>query len=344
MKIGTVGTNFIVDRFAEAAKKTGEAEITAVYSRSAETAKAFAAKHGAAKTYTDRGAFLNDGGLDIIYVAAPNSLHYEWTRGALLAGKSVICEKPFVSKAAELEKLVEIARQKKLFLFEAVTVPHLPNFCLIREKLPAAGKVRVVQLNFSQYSSRYGAFLEGKTPNNFNPEYSGGALMDLNYYNLCFVQRLFGEPEEIRYFANTAANGVDISGVLVMKYQDFSACAVAAKDSDSKNYVQIQGEAGYIFSESTTSNLKDGFSVVAKAGINVMNPVTAKPIGSERFNAQDCENVLYYEMLDFIEIFKSGDFSRCETELDNSLVCARLMDRARRDAGIVFSADRVEPN
>jgi predicted dehydrogenase len=343
MKIGTVGTNFIVDRFIEAAKKTGEAEIAAVYSRSAETAKAFAAKHGVPETCADRGAFLSGSGLDVIYVAAPNSLHYEWTRDALLAGKNVICEKPFVSRAAELEKLIEIARQKKLFLFEAVTVPHLPNFRLIREKLPAIGSIRVVQLNFSQYSSRYGAFLEGKTPNNFNPEYSGGALMDLNYYNLCFVQRLFGEPEEIRYFANRAGNGIDLSGILVMKYKDFIAEAVATKDSDSKNSVQIQGEKGYIFSESTTSNLKDGFSVVANAGINVMNPVTAKPVDREKFNLQDHENILYYELLDFIEIFKSGDFSRCKTELDNSLACARLMDRARKDAGIVFAADGKIP-
>jgi predicted dehydrogenase len=313
-----------VDRFIEAVKKTGEAEIAAVYSRRRETADAFAAKHSV-RAFTDRDAFLNDDSIDVIYVAAPNSLHYSWCAAALEAGKHVICEKPFVSKAAELERLVALAERKGLFLFEALTVPHLPNFRLIREKLPALGTIRFVQLNFSQYSSRYGAFLEGKNPNLFSPEFSGGALMDLNYYNLCFVQRLFGEPDEIRYFANIA-NGIDLSGVLVMRYGGFIAEAVAAKNSASRNFVQIQGELGYIEAGPTASSLSDGFSLVTGTG-------------SENFNVQDCENVLYYEMLDFIAAFRSGGRRASHKELEESLCVARLMDRARKDAGIVFAAD-----
>lgn len=330
MKIGTVGTNFIVDRFIDAARRTGEAEIEAVYSRNGETARAFAEKHGVSKTFTDRGAFLNDPSLDFIYVASPNSLHYEWSRDALLAGKNVICEKPFVSKAAELERLAEIAGQKNLFLFEAVTVPHLPNFRLIREKLPELGQIRFVQLNFSQYSSRYDAFLEGKNPNVFSPEFSGGALMDLNCYNLAFTQRLFGEPDDVHYFANTAESGagkyIDTSGVLVLKYKGFIAELVAAKDSASKNYVQIQGEKGYICAESAAGGLPEGFSLSTKAG-------------TEHFNLQDYPNALYYEMLDFTSAFISGDPSACREELAASLAAARLLDRARKDAGIVFAAD-----
>jgi predicted dehydrogenase len=324
MKIGTVGTNFIVDAFIEAARKTGRAEIAAAYSRNPDAE--FAKKHGIPKLYADREAFLQDAELDCIYVASPNSLHYAWSKDALSAGKNVICEKPFVSRAAELEQLVRLAKERGLFLFEALTVPHLPNFRLIREKLPALGQIRFVQLNFSQYSSRYDAFKAGKNPNLFNPVFSGGALMDLNYYNLCFVQRLFGEPDDIRYAANLAENGVDLSGVLVMKYRDFIAEAVATKDSDSRNFVQIQGEKGYIAAESTASNLRSGFDLVTKSAV-------------EKYNEQDCENVLYYEALDFTSAFDSGDPSCCDGPLAESLSAARLMDRARRDAGIVFAAD-----
>jgi predicted dehydrogenase len=325
MKIGTVGTNFVVDAFIQAVRKTGKAEIAAAYSRNPDAE--FAEKHGIVKRYSDREAFLNAADIDCIYVAAPNSLHYAWAKDILLAGKSVICEKPFVSRAAELEELIDLAKKKGLFLFEALTTPHLPNFRLIREKLPAIGQLRFVQLNFSQYSSRYDAFKAGKNPNLFNPEFSGGALMDLNYYNLCFVQRLFGEPEDIRYFANLAENGVDLSGVLVMKYRGFIAEAVATKDSDSKNFVQIQGEKGYIASDSTSSNLRSGFALVTKAAV-------------EQYNEQDCENVLYYEALAFTAAFDSGDPSRCDKPLAESLSAARLMDKARKDAGIVFAADK----
>jgi predicted dehydrogenase len=211
-------------------------------------------------------------------------------------------------------------------LFEALTVPHLPNFRLIREKLPALGRIRFVQLNFSQFSSRYGAYLAGEKPNNFNPAFSGGALMDLNYYNLCFVQRLFGEPLEIRYFANRGPDGADLSGVLVLRYGDFIASLVATKDSDSRNFVQIQGEDGYIEGAPTASNLRDGFSLVTKNG-------------TERFNAQSCDNVLYYELLDFIACYESRDLEGSYAALDDSLKTAELLDRARLDAGIVFPAD-----
>ncbi|MDR2663619.1 MAG: Gfo/Idh/MocA family oxidoreductase [Treponema sp.] len=332
MKIGTVGTNFIVDTFIEAVRKTGKAEIAACYSRQPETAAGFAKKNGVPKSYTERDAFLQDRDLDCIYVAAPNALHYAWARDALTAGRSVICEKPFVSNAAELEDLAALAKEKGLFLFEALTVPHLPNFRLIREKLSALGPVRFVQLNFSQYSSRYDAFLAGKNPNLFSPDFSGGALMDLNYYNLCFMLRLFGEPGELRYFVNKAENGIDISGLLVLRYGGFIASAAATKDSDGSNFVQIQGEKGYIVSRSTASNLRGGFELVTR--------VAGAPSKEEHFNAQESGNVLVYEVEDFVREYAAGDPSASWDALAESVTAARWMDRARKDAGIVFTADR----
>jgi predicted dehydrogenase len=199
MRIGTVGTGFIVDSFIDAISRTDNAEVLVIYSRSEETAQAFAAKHNLTKWHTDRDAFLNDPEIDVVYVASPNSLHYQWTLDALKAGKGVICEKPFVSTHAECETLRHLAQEKGLFLVEAITVPHLPNFQLLRDHLEKITPVRLVQLNFSQYSSKHKAYLEGKNPNVFNPAFAGGALMDINYYNLRFMLDLFGEPEDIRY-------------------------------------------------------------------------------------------------------------------------------------------------
>ena len=327
MTIGTVGTNFIVDTFINAAGKTGKAEITACYSRNDETAAAFAKKHNLQKWYTDKNQFLSDPALDFIYVAAPNSLHYGWAKDALDAGRNVICEKPFVSNSSELKGLIELAKQKKLFLFEAITTPHLPNFHLLKEKINDIGKIRLVQLTFSQYSSRYGAFLNGKLPNLFNPAFSGGALMDLNYYNLVFLYHLFGVPVELNYFANRAENGIDLSGVLVLQYDGFIATASATKDSESRNYIQLQGEGGYISSESTAGGLRGGFSLVTKGK-------------TEQFNRQEHENVLFYELVDFIAQWDKKDPSCCDAPLQDSFAIAGLMDRARKNAGIVFAADK----
>jgi predicted dehydrogenase len=326
VKIGTVGTNFIAVSFIEAARQTGKVEILSCYSRKQENADAFAAAQGIPKAFSSRDAFLGDESVDFIYVAAPNSLHFRWTGDALRAGRNVICEKPFMSNEAEFREVVDLARERGLFLFEALTVPRLPNYRLIREKLPLLGPIRLVQLNFSQYSSRYDAYLRGEDPNVFSPAFSGGALMDLNYYNLNFVTGLFGLPGSIRYFPNRGKNGIDTSGVLVMEYGGFICVAAACKDSVSPNFLQIQGETGYIHSSSTSSNLQDGFTLSVGDS-------------QEFFNLQKNPNALYYELLDFAEAFAAGDRSLCEASLAAGLQSARLVDRARLDAGIRFPAD-----
>jgi predicted dehydrogenase len=338
MKIGTVGTNFIVTRFIEAVRLTGEAEIVASYSRSPETAADFTRKHGIDKVFSDREAFLNSDTFNFVYVASPNSLHYSWTRDALLRGKNVICEKPFVSTVKELEDLIRIVREKRLFLFEALTVPHLPNAVRIRELMKSVGPIHYVMMNFSQLSSRYPAFLKGETPNLFNPEFSGGALMDINYYNIALSFFLFGEPLDIRYFADIASNGIDVSGTVIMKYPGFDAVLSACKNCTGENFVQIQGEGGHIYSTSTSSNLREGFrlrrntaNLTGAGGMELSEP--------EQFQEQDRPNNLFYEVRDFAKVFQAGDFACRDALLEVSLKIMTLTERARKSAGIVFPAD-----
>jgi len=325
MRIGTVGTGFIVDNFIDAVSRTDNADVVAIYSRAEETAQAFAAKHNLANWHTDREAFLHDSSFDVVYVASPNSLHFQWTLDALKAGKGVICEKPFVSTHAECETLRDLAQEKGLFLVEAITVPHLPNFQLIRDHLDKIGPVRLVQLNFSQYSSKHKAFLEGKNPNVFNPAFAGGALMDINYYNLRFMLDLFGEPDEIRYFANLAQNGIDTSGVLMMKYPVFVAEAVGAKDSRSENLVQIQGEKGYI--------------KVPKESSRCISVEVYGPDGEENFNLQADDNVLVYEMQDFSEIYRNNDLAKRDELLDMTCRAMKWLEKARKDGGVYFEGE-----
>ncbi|MCE5235772.1 MAG: Gfo/Idh/MocA family oxidoreductase [Clostridiaceae bacterium] len=327
MRIGTVGTNFVVRSFLDAARKAG-AEIAAVYSRREETARAFAEANGVTRTCCDREAFLSDGALDAIYVASPNSEHFAWAYEALKHGRHVICEKPFVSTARELDELCALAKQKGLLLFEAITVPHLPNLKLIKEHLFEIGAPRLAQLNFSQYSSRYDAFLRGEVPNAFSPAFSGGALMDLGCYNLRFLLELFGEPEELRYFPNRAINGIDTSGVMVARYPGLVCTAASCKDSKSRNLIQIQGEKGYIVIPSVSSTLSEGFTVVTKEG-------------EREYQAQSEENVLYYEMKAFVRAFEENDLAFRDALLEKSRAETRLIEAARLSAGIVFKADGV---
>jgi len=326
MRIGTVGTGFIVDNFFDAVSRTDNSEVVVIYSRNDETAQAFAAKHNLAKWHTDREAFLNDPEFDVVYVASPNSLHFQWTLDALKAGKGVICEKPFVSSHAECETLRNLAQEKGLFLVEAITVPHLPNFQLLRVHLDKIGPVRLVQLNFSQYSSKHKAYLEGKNPNVFNPAFAGGALMDINYYNLRFMLDLFVEPEDIRYFANLAENGIDTSGVLMRTYPGFVAEAVGAKDSSSENMVQIQGEKGYI--------------KVPKESSRCVAVEVFSPDGEETFNLQPDDNVLVYEMREFSEMYRTNNIAKRDELLEITCRAMKWLERERKDGWAYFDRDK----
>ena len=105
----------------------------------------------------------------------------------------------------------------------------------------------MVSLNYTQYSSRYDRFLAGDISPDFKPRLGGGALLDLNVYNIHLAVSLFGAPLDVHYFSNLQ-KGVDTSSVLVLAYDDKQASLTAAKDSQAfaHNPSLIAGEKGAI--------------------------------------------------------------------------------------------------
>ena len=291
---------------------------------SEETARAFAAKHNMAKWHTDHEAFLNDPEVDVVYVASPNSLHYQWSLDALEAGKGVICEKPFVATLSEAETLRDLAREKGLFLVEAITVPHLPNFQLLRDQLAKISPIRLVQLNFSQYSSRHKAFLEGKNPNVFSGvrgrSFNGHQLLQSAFHAGPFWQATGALLPPI------SRKTASIPPVLILKYPEFIAEAVGAKDSRSENMAQIQGEKGYILVSNETSRC---------VSVKVVSP-----IGEETFNEQPEDNVLVYEMREFAEIYRTKDVAKRDRLMDMTCRAMKWLERARKDGGVFFEGEK----
>ncbi len=322
MQIGTIGTGPIVETFLAACQQVPSVQIGAIYSRSGEKAAALASRFGIARTCTTMDELLGDPVIDTIYIALPNSLHFDQAVQALKANKHVILEKPMTSTLAEAQALVKLAREKGLYLFEAISTRHLPNYLNVRQDLATIGPVRLVQCNYSQYSSRYTQLLDGEVTNIFDPTFSGGCLYDLNIYNLHFVIGLFGRPQAVHAYANKAFNGIDTSGTVVLEYDGFIATCSAAKDSASPSFQIIQGEKGFI---------------------DVAGPVNRCPsyeirTGSrqETVNLQTQENRLVYEIDAFADCLAQRDWSRTQAWLDESLVVMEVAEKARQEAGIVF--------
>ncbi|MFR2502999.1 MAG: hypothetical protein ACLS85_11090 [Coprobacillus cateniformis] len=124
-------------------------------------------------------------------------------------------------------------------MVEAVSTQYLPNTLKIKELLPTLGQIKIVSANYSQYSSRYDAFKAGEVLPAFNPAMSGGALMDLNIYNINLVVALFGKPLNVNYEANIQ-RGIDTSGILTLDYDSFKCVCIGAKDCKAPVATNIQ--------------------------------------------------------------------------------------------------------
>ena len=182
IRCATIGTNFVADWFMKAVQACDGITCSLVYSRNRETAEAFCGKHGAGRWCTDLMEVAEAEDVDAVYIASPNSLHYEQAALMLSHGKHVLCEKTITSNEAELKELIRIAGENRAVLMEAMRSVHEEGFLRLREVLPMVGTIRRASFQYAKYSSRYDKFKEGIIENAFNPEFSNGALMDIGVY------------------------------------------------------------------------------------------------------------------------------------------------------------------
>lgn len=326
LKLGTIGSGMIVESVLEQVMKTEGISLTAVYSRSAEKGAALAKKYGASRAFTHMAEFLENPDMNCVYIASPNSMHYDQTKAALLAGKHVWCEKPFCTTARQAAELAALAEERNLMLVEAVPTAFLPNLQVIRENLSRIGCLRLVQGNYSQYSSRYDALRERKPlPNVFNPAYGGGCLVDINFYNVYLNVALFGKPRKVQYYPNLHGGGVDTSGILMLQYDDFVSQATGAKDTWYDNAFSIQGEDGFIQIPGGSNGLRQ-VRVVTRTS-------------DEIFNIQPDPERLSYEVRMLTEIFRAEDRSRLGPLMQTTISVMEVLEEGRKSAGIHYPGE-----
>lgn len=326
MRLGVTGTGMIAKEALPVLRKRN-VPLAALSGtpRSVDTVRALCAEYNIPNAFTDFSALLSCDDVDTVYLAVPNAQHYSMAKQALEAGKHVILEKPLTGHVREAEELAELSKKRGLFLFEAVTTLQNPNFQAVRDFLPEIGVIKLARCNFSQYSSRYDAFKRGETPPAFNPAQCGGALMDLNVYNLHYLVGLFGKPKSIRYAANVE-RGVDTSGAALIDYGDFQAVSVAAKDSASPCYCVVQGAKGYVLQETPA---------------NVCGKVTLRlNDGAEKVRDEDRgRHRMEAEWDAFRRAMDAGDYAFRDRLLEQSVTVAGLLTEARRQVGVRFPCD-----
>ena len=336
MKIGTIGSGFIVRTILSKVAVTEGIECAAVYSRKQETGRKLADEFGVSKVYTDLDELCSDSDLDFIYVASPNSLHYAHVKKALEHGKNVMCEKPFVPTAAEADELIALAKEKDLYLIEMITTLYHPHFAWVKEHLPDIGKLQMVHATFCQYSSRYDTLLEGKQTNIFDPNFKTGCLMDINVYNIYLAVALLGKPDRVEYFAGLHENGIDIHGTAMLQYGDVVCQCIGAKDTMCDNSFLLLGDKGYIQITPGAGNLRT--VRMDRRGAEDMGPAgnNSRTKGKDRNELDLPEDQWFYEIQTISKLVAEGNKEYFRRNMEISRNVMEVLEKARRSAGMSF--------
>ena len=329
MKLGIIGAGMIAQEVLTFIGEIENIEVVAIAAtpRSAEKLRNLSEKYGISKYYTAYEELLANPEIEVVYVALPNNLHYEVMDKAIDAGKDIICEKPFTANVNQALKIFKKAEAKGKIILEATSNRFIPNALRVKEEISKLGKIKIVSFNYSQYSSRYDRFKAGDIAPAFSLENAGGALMDLNIYNIDYVINLFGRPKDVRYFPNIEKS-IDTSGICLLDYEDFKAVCIGAKDSSASLINTIQGEEG---------------TIEIPGAINNFGSYKIKKTGGyyEEFNENEEKSRLYYEFVEFEKIIRARDMERVERLKEITLITAETLNQARIEAGIFFPADRA---
>ena len=280
MKVGILGTGMIVKALMKTIDKLNFSYTVVLGTKETEEETAAMCREHGLDGYFLDYDELLASDVDTIYVALPNHLHAAFAKKVLLHDKHVIIEKPITSNAAQLKDLMETAKEHHRMI----------------------------------------AFKRGEVLAAFDPKRAGGALMDINVYNIHAAVGLFGRPESIRYEANVERD-IDTSGIMTMDYGKFKLSAIGAKDCKAPVRCTIQGTEGCIVIAKPVNQM-ESFELILNDG------TTAE------YKTEHPEHRLYYEFVEFQKMMETEDWERHDQMLAVSLAAAEILEEGRRQNGI----------
>lgn len=329
MKLGILGSGKIVKEVLPVLKEIENIEVVAIAARNEEKLQNLCEEFAIEKYYLSIEALLADEQIDTVYVALPNNLHFDAMDKAIDAGKDIICEKPFTTNSYETEKIIEKAKEHEVMIVEAISHRFIPNAIEAKKIVDDLGDIKIVSLNYSQYSSRYDKFKEGIIEPVFSLESAGGALIDLNLYNVAFAVDTFGLPKDVKYFANIEKN-IDTSGIVILDYDDFKISCIGSKDSAAPMINTIQGTKG-------TIEIPDALNSFEEFNLEVVGDDGQY---SFQFN-QEGKSRLYYEFVCIKEILRTRDTKKEKELLEKTRNYMEVITKARFDANIYYPSDKI---
>lgn len=319
---GICGTGRMAGTIATELAGLGEcgAELCAVGSRSREAAAAFAERYSIARAHGSYAALARDPAIDVVYIATPPSLHCELALACIESGKAVLCEKPFALNAVEAARMIRAARQRGVFLMEAMWTRFLPALTAVREII-AAGSLGAIRLVVGG-----GGFVPTYDPRLplFNKALGGGVLLDAGVYLVSLASLLLGPPTEVIAHGRLGPSGVDEQDVLLLGHpggaQAVLYVSLATRRSPD---LEILGERGQLRIEApvfrpTRLTLRHGDET----------PVTVEhPVAGSGYRA---------ELVEVMSAFTAGRRESLVMPLNETLSIMQTLDAVRATLGLTY--------
>ncbi len=322
---GILGAGKIAKKFAAACRYEPGVTLAAVGSRSAERAQAFVAEHGAedgtTRAHDSWEALAADPDLDAVYVATRHPEHITGARLALEHDRPVLCEKPLAVNEREARAMIDLARERNRFLMEAMWTRCLPIYEVVRGWI-AEGRIGEVRMLQARFGFRTPQPPEGRA---LNPEYAGGALLDVGVYTIALAFDVFGRPPSgIHSTALIGETGVDEQYAAVFRYDDGGiASLVGAVRTNMAKDAEILGSKGRIL-------LRPKFHSAERAELKAED-------GEETAERPfDDGNGFLYQLREAMRCIREGRLESPRVPHADSLAIARTMDAMRADWGLVY--------
>ncbi|MER5311907.1 Gfo/Idh/MocA family oxidoreductase [Streptomyces sp. NPDC002773] len=322
---GILATGGIAERFTADLLTLDGAEVVAVASRTEASAKAFADRFGIPRAYGGWDGLFADEDVDVVYVATPHHAHREATGRALEAGKAVLCEKALTLNAREAEELVTLARDRGLFLMEAMWMYCNPLIRRLVELVRggAIGEIRTVQADFGLA----GPFAADHRLR--DPAVGGGALLDLGVYPVSFAQLLLGEPDTVQAHALLSPEGVDLNtGMLLGWDTGASALLSCSLVADTPLTASVTGTLGRI-------DLPRGFFFPERFTLH------RDGRDPEEFVNDDDPHSLRHEAAEVMRCLRAGATESPLVPLGGSLAVMRTLDAVRDRIGVRYPQEAL---
>jgi len=320
---GILGCGRIARKFVQDLQTLPDAHLHAVASSDKSRAVAFAAEYGAAHAFDRYEDLLACPDLDVVYIATTHNFHYEHTLLCLRAGVAVLCEKPFALNSGQVQTMVQTARERGVFLMEALWSRFMP--CVVKAKeLADSGAIGSLTGLRADFGFRAPFSPDGRL---FNRALGGGSLLDIGIYPLFLAYLLLGKPQTIRAAAVLGQTGVDEQCGMVLTYENGAmanlfSTITAKTDTDACLY----GTAGNLH---LAGRFHEGQSV------------TIKPAEGDRqiYSYPRQTWGYHYEASHVMQCLREGRTESPLWSLDDSLNLMELLDAVRQQAGIVYAED-----